>query len=234
MMCQSRTAIGPMLTASGRFRFGSNILWHILKVHITELAASIASGPLWHCRNSTPKLYICGLFYSKCKHYNDVIMGAMAYQVTSLTIVYSIVYSGADQRKHQSSASLAFVWGIHRWPMNSPHKGSVTRKMLPFDDVIMYNQIYVNFNSTLPYINPCDLFYNPKYRLSLEIWNNNIYENTNICSCKSGMMHFYLHILDFHVLNGLLKEYFFDYQKLMNGHFYWCLWNCWIRNTNVH
>ena len=37
----------------------------------------------------------------------------------------------------KSSASLAFVRGIHRWPMNSPHKGPVTRKMLPFDDVIM-------------------------------------------------------------------------------------------------
>ena len=42
-------------------------------------------------------------------HYNDVIMGVMAYQITSLTIVYATVYSGADQRKHQSSASLAFV-----------------------------------------------------------------------------------------------------------------------------
>ena len=49
-------------------------------------------------------------------HYNDVIMGAMASQIASLTIVYSIVYSGADQRKHQSSASLAFVRGIHGWP----------------------------------------------------------------------------------------------------------------------
>ena len=64
-------------------------------------------------------------------------MGVMASQITSLTIVYSNVYSGADQRKHQSSASLAFVWGIHREPVNSPHKGPVTRKILPFDDVIM-------------------------------------------------------------------------------------------------
>ena len=48
-----------------------------------------------------------------------------------------IVYSAADQRKHQSSASLAFVWGIHRRPVNSPHKWPVTRKMFPFDDVIM-------------------------------------------------------------------------------------------------
>ena len=70
-------------------------------------------------------------------HYNDVIMGMIASQITSLTIVYSTVYSDADQRKHQSSASLAFVQGIHRGPVNSPHKWPVTRKMFPFDDVIM-------------------------------------------------------------------------------------------------
>ena len=69
--------------------------------------------------------------------YIDVIMGAMAYQFTSLTIVYSIVYSGADQRKHQSSALLAFVRGIHRWPEHSANKGTVMRKMFPFYDVIM-------------------------------------------------------------------------------------------------
>ena len=51
--------------------------------------------------------------------------------------VYSTVYSGMDERKHQSSASLAFVQGIHWWPVNSPHKWPVKRKMFPFDDVIM-------------------------------------------------------------------------------------------------
>ena len=61
-------------------------------------------------------------------HYCDVIMGAVASQITSLMIVYSSVHSDADQRKHQSSASLAFVRGIHRWPVNSPHKWPVTRK----------------------------------------------------------------------------------------------------------
>ena len=65
-------------------------------------------------------------------------MGAMASQITSLTIVNSIFYSGADQRKYQSSASLAFVLGIHRRPVNSPHKWPVTRKMIPFDDDIMH------------------------------------------------------------------------------------------------
>ena len=47
-------------------------------------------------------------------HYDDVIMTTLASQMTSLTVVYSIVYSGVNQRKHQSSASLAFVMGIHR------------------------------------------------------------------------------------------------------------------------
>ena len=76
----------------------------------------------------------------KCRHFDALQWrhnGAMAYQITSLTIVYSAVYSGADQRKHQSSASLAFVRGIHRWAVNSPHKWPVKRKRLPFHDVIM-------------------------------------------------------------------------------------------------
>ena len=64
-------------------------------------------------------------------------MSSMASQITSLTIFSSIVYSGADQRKHQSSASLSFERGIHWWPMNSQHKGPVTRKMFPFDYVIL-------------------------------------------------------------------------------------------------
>ena len=68
-------------------------------------------------------------------HYSDFIMGAIASQTTRLTIVNSTVYSGADQRRHQSSASLAFARWIHRWPVNSPHKWPVTRKMFPFDDV---------------------------------------------------------------------------------------------------
>ena len=70
-------------------------------------------------------------------HYCYIIMGAKASQITSLTIVYSTVYSDAEQRKHQSSASLAFVRRIHRWPVNSPHKWPVMRKMFPFDDVIV-------------------------------------------------------------------------------------------------
>ena len=66
------------------------------------------------------------------------IMSAMAYQIIAASIVYSTVCLGADQRKHQSSASLAFVGAIHRWPVNSPHKWPVTRKMFSFYDVIIY------------------------------------------------------------------------------------------------
>ena len=74
-------------------------------------------------------------------------MDTMASQITSLTIIYLTFYSGADQRKHQSPASLAFVRRIHRWPVNSLHKWPVTRKMFPFDDVIMHSLIslYVKF-----------------------------------------------------------------------------------------
>ena len=87
----------------------------------------------------------CSSFMSY--HYDDVIMDTIASLITSLTIVYSTVYSDADQRTHQSSASLAFVWGIHRGPVNSPHKWPVTRKMFQFDDVIMS---YMVFDTGMP------------------------------------------------------------------------------------
>ena len=70
-------------------------------------------------------------------HYGDVIISALVSQITSPMIACATVYSGVDQRNHKSSASLAFVLGIHRWPVNSPHKWPVTGKMFPFDDVIM-------------------------------------------------------------------------------------------------
>ena len=70
-------------------------------------------------------------------HNCDIIMSVMASNITGISIVYSAVCSGADQRKHQTSTSLAFVWGIHQWQVNSPHKGTVTWKVFPFDDIIM-------------------------------------------------------------------------------------------------
>ena len=70
-------------------------------------------------------------------HYLDVIMRAMASQITGILCICSTLDSGTDQRKHQSTTSLAFARGIHRWPVDSPHKGSVTQKTFPSDDVIM-------------------------------------------------------------------------------------------------
>ena len=93
----------------------------------------------WHCQVSAIQLSLEWRHISirDSQISSDVRMGAIASQITSLTIVYLTIYSDADQRKCQSSASLAFVWGIHRGPVNSPHKGPVTRNMFPFDDVIM-------------------------------------------------------------------------------------------------
>ena len=85
-----------------------------------------------------------------CHHYTDVIVGAIASQITSLIIVYSTVYSGANKRTHQSSASLAFV------PVNSPHKWPVTRKMVPFDDVIMTSRGLGNHVCVCLY-GPCNI-----------------------------------------------------------------------------
>ena len=84
----------------------------------------VRMSTVWHINNPwlTP-------VHNNTMHYCDVIMGATASQITSLTIVYSTIHSDADQRKHQSSASLAFVRGIHRWPVISPHKWPVTRKI---------------------------------------------------------------------------------------------------------
>ena len=63
-------------------------------------------------------------------------MSANVSQITSISTVWSAVCSGAYQRRHQSSAWLNFMRGIHRSPVDSPYNGPVTRKMLPFDDVI--------------------------------------------------------------------------------------------------
>ena len=94
-------------------------------------------------------------------------MGAIASQITSLTIVYWIVCSDADQRKHQSSPSLAFVRGSHRGSVNSPHKWPVTRKMFPFDDVIIFasmTKYQISFITGLTCLTlPCDLSVQKKY-----------------------------------------------------------------------
>ena len=98
--------------------------WH---VHILRIPGTTcqAVNQFWcHSRVGGPK--------RPSVHYNDTIMSAMASQISCLTIVYSTVYSRADQRKHPSSASVVFVRGIHRWSVNSPKKWPVAGKMLNF------------------------------------------------------------------------------------------------------
>ena len=110
-------------------------------------------------------------------HYCDVIMGTMASHITSLTIVYSAVYSGADQRKHQSFTSLAFVRGIHRGPVNSLHKWLVKREMFPSDDVIMITLLFFSFRM-------CDAMWNfstrewSKMRFLFKIKRNRIFDHS--------------------------------------------------------
>ena len=84
---------------------------------------------------STPTILLKQLliFAGKIDYYNNVIMSGTASQITGVQIVCSTICSGADQRKHENSA---YVRGIHRWPVDFPHKGPVTRKMFLFDDSI--------------------------------------------------------------------------------------------------
>ena len=114
-----------------------------------------AQGSTCHCLRYKPSCLHDSL---PCKtvttmlHYSDVIKSTMASEITSLTIVYSTVYSGPNQRKHQSFASLAFVQGIHQSPVNSLHKGPVTQKMFPFEDVIMHIHTII---SIITFLDPC-------------------------------------------------------------------------------
>ena len=121
----------------------AHLLWHIMEwplwarsmifvatLRLLELVIQLLLCKQWNItdklrvKSTAPDAMVQGMART---HYSDVIMGVMASQITCLMIVYSTVYSGTDQRKHQISTSLAFVRGIHRWPVNSPHKGPVMR-----------------------------------------------------------------------------------------------------------
>ena len=101
---------------------------HVWKALITKNLTIVLVAQIANFKTETDHMELWCI-----RHYIDVIMRAMTSQPTSLTIVYSTVYSGTDERKYQGSSSLAFVRGNHR----SPHKGTATRKMFPFDDIII-------------------------------------------------------------------------------------------------
>ena len=138
--------------------------------------------------------YSCPTYYKKKKnhyilqYYCEVIMSVMVSQITSVFIVCSIVCSCADQRKYQSSASLAFVWGIHRWPVNSPHKWPVTRKTLPFDDAIVEN-----FDITMITV----VWHSQLYsKFKFKIYVEHRYKDTYIEKCRRPSIGFiWLYIL---------------------------------------
>ena len=129
-----------------------------------------------------------GRQWSRCLHYSDVIMSAMRLKSPASRLFVQPFFSGADQRKHQSSTPLAFVWGIHRWLLDSPHKGPVTRKMFPFDDVIMLHSQYHScwwLNDTMSY---SFLFYFTRNLIS--VIANCLY-STNLW-IKAGMTYYLL------------------------------------------
>ena len=125
----------------------AEILWKLLR-HLTHKSLHPIVVPLWMFAHWCKEEIMSGsrdytevsvLLFAEHRRPEEpgVAGGAIGSQINSLTIVYSNDYSDADQRKHQSSASLAFVRGTRRGSVNSPHKWPVTRKMFPFDDVIM-------------------------------------------------------------------------------------------------
>ena len=144
-----RTQVGPMLAPwtllSGRSWL---VAWQHQSISLAEPmltpheSVPVTTYEIWgqlHKRFS----WIFWPKYQRVLHYNDVIMSAMVSQITSLAILYSSMYSSADQRKHQSSASLAFVRGIHRWPVNSPHKGPSINLWFVWSYLIRYAHDYI-------------------------------------------------------------------------------------------
>ena len=128
-------------------RFICNICIKSLQIHVIAMLlvyvrliddnSIMVHLAVWRWTGDEPvpevMMIVCNAMMRDCAHYSDVIVNVMASQITGVIIVRSTVCSDADQ----SSASLTFVRGIHQWPVESPHKGPVTRKMLPFDDVII-------------------------------------------------------------------------------------------------
>ena len=110
-------------------------------------------------------------YFTPLHHNSDVIKSLMACQITSIMIVYWTVYSGPDLRKHQSSASLAFVRGIHRWPVNSPHKRPLIRKIFHLMTSSFYTcyQLEVH-DAAMIYECSCHIFFHE--RSKLQLWDD--------------------------------------------------------------
>ena len=121
---------------------GANIGPHVCPINrAVRVIMRIDRRPHFEGNVSHFLLALCPLIFPHRYEYIQwcftVTMSAMASQLTRISSVCSTVCSGPDQGKHQSSASLAFLRVVHRWPVDFPQTGPVTQKMFPFDDVIM-------------------------------------------------------------------------------------------------
>ena len=128
---------------------------------------------------------------------------AMASQVTAVPIVCSTVDSGTDQREHQSSASLAFVRGIHRWPVKSPHKRPVMREIFPFDDAVM-EQVFSQYS--VSGIKGVDVIYTMPvtwFLLALHFTVDILWR-----MCSSGMVRSCFHKCQVHNINWYIACYY--------------------------
>ena len=116
----------------------SIILCNILTPFMLETITN-STGLSWYYpveQHSIRIIYVIVLNPSDTAHYNDVIMGAMASH-QRLDCLLKSLFRSIYKRHHQSSASLGFVRRIHRWPVNTPYNGPVTRRTFPFDDIII-------------------------------------------------------------------------------------------------
>ena len=107
---------------------GTNFCEILIKIHTSPFKKMYLKMWSAECQPSCLSLNVSKIPCTSPSHYIDVIMTTMASQITSLAVVYSSVYLDADQRKHQSSASLAFVWGIHRDRWIPRTKGQLRKK----------------------------------------------------------------------------------------------------------
>ena len=143
--CHDSTAVVPCtkLCSNHCIRIEVRVKRNSHRVWIAMEKPLVKRGPVYKAYHFLRQFYggvksvILMQDFPNYLHYSDVIMSAIAFQITGVPIVCSTVCSGADQGKYQSSASLAFVRGIHLSPVDSPHKRPVTQKIVPFDDAIM-------------------------------------------------------------------------------------------------
>ena len=114
-------------------------------------------------------------------------MSAMASQITDDSIVCSSFCFGTDPRRHQSSTSLAFVRGIHRLPVDSPHKGFSNAEKLPFDDVIMLENGAILFTGgELPSTFPPFCYFPPFLASSKHHWHDMLQHSCDTIWIKQG------------------------------------------------